>query len=91
MTRKFIPLRTFFCDKNGKLVIFQLPNLPLATWLVFAVLSHLFAPGHVRTVAHDISRVALIVWASLEVYSGASYFRRVLGLAVLVLSIASFW
>ena len=91
MTHKFTSLRTFFCDKDGRLAIMQWPNVPLISWFVFGVLSRLLHAGHGRTITQDISKVALIVWAALEVYSGASYFRRALGLIVLVFTIISLW
>jgi len=89
MTQKFTLLHKFFSDKDGKVVIWQTPNPPLVVWLVFAVLSHLLHAGRWRSSASAVSKGALITWAVLEIYSGASPFRRVLGTAVLIFSIAS--
>jgi hypothetical protein len=89
MTRKFTPLRTFFSDKDGRLAIMQRPNPPLLVWFVFAVLGRLLHQGSIQSTARGISKVAIIIWAVLEVYSGDSYFRRTLGFVVLIFSIAS--
>ena len=89
MTKKFTPLRKFFSDSDGTIAIGQTPNAPLVIWLLFAVLSHLVAPGHWQTLAQSISKGAILIWAIFEIYSGVSPFRRVLGCIVLILSIAS--
>jgi phosphoglycerol transferase MdoB-like AlkP superfamily enzyme len=88
MTRKLIRLRNFFSDKDGKLAMWQKPNIPLICWFVFLVLSHLLPAGNWRAPSQVVSKAAIIIWALLEMYSGASPFRRVLGLIVLILSIA---
>lgn len=73
------PLSRFFRDKDGQVVVAQRPNLPLLVWLVATVLGRLLDAGWLKAVAV----VALAVWALLEVASGASPFRRVLGGVVL--------
>jgi hypothetical protein len=80
------PLRTFITDKHNHVVLWQRPNTPLIVWFVFAVLSRLLH-GNLRTGVRFISHAAIIIWAALEVYSGASPFRRVLGAIVLLLAI----
>jgi hypothetical protein len=89
MVEKFTPLRKFFSDKDGKLAILQAPNTLLIVWLLFLALSHILHPGHWLTLAQVVSKAAIIIWAILEVYSGASPFRRVLGIVVLAVSTAS--
>lgn len=83
------PMHKFFADKDGRLVLWQRPNVPLAIWIVFTVLSHLLHPGNLRNTSQLISHAAIIVWAGLEVISGVSYFRRTLGAIVLVLTITA--
>lgn len=81
-------IKAFFSDKHGKVVIWQSPNLPIILWFVFMLATHM-THGQLRTIFAVISSAALLVWALLEVIQGASYFRRVLGLAVLIATIYS--
>jgi hypothetical protein len=65
---------------TGGLAIWQMPNLPLAIFLVAAAIrrfAHLH--GGVRTTVSVIATVALLWWAGDEVLRGDSPFRRVLG------------
>lgn len=67
-------------------VVAQFPNAPLLVALVAAVVGALLEDG---SVADDIVRVvfyiALAVWASLEATTGVNGFRKVLGIAGLLL------
>jgi hypothetical protein len=83
------PLRKFITDKHDHVVIWQTPNIPLAIWAILAVLSRLFHHGNARSAAELIGHAAIIVWAILEITSGASYFRRTLGAIVLLLTLLS--
>ncbi len=75
-------------DKNGHIVIWQTPNAWLIGWAVLTVLS-LLVNGRTADIFSVIGSVSLIAWASLEVFKGVDYFRRALGLVVLIFSIAS--
>jgi hypothetical protein len=77
----------FFTNKQGKVVVWQSPNLPVVVWFIATVLSHLFATGRPHAVLGLISFGALFTWAWLEIFQGSSYFRRLLGLVVLIYSI----
>jgi hypothetical protein len=79
-------LGRFFQNKHGNLVIWQMPNLPLISWAVFLVLARSL-PHTWQQIALWLSFGSLMVWALLEVVLGASYFRRALGLAVIIWSI----
>jgi hypothetical protein len=81
------PLRRFVSDEDGNVVVWQTPNAPLFTWAVFAVVGHLIRTSHLHTVVRLIAAAALIVWALLELFRGASPFRRTLGAIVLVLTV----
>lgn len=73
-----------FKDKQGHIVIWQWPNVPLYGWLVFKLLS---LAVHVATLKHgfdNLSMAFLFVWAYLEITSGVNYFRRALGLIVMI-------
>ena len=73
-----------FYDKQGKVVIFQIPNLPIIiaglAWLAILFVHS----GALHTILEVIFNAGLIVWAVLEIGWGATVFRRVLGLIVLV-------
>jgi len=71
--------------KTGDLAIVQVPNLPLAIFLVGAAISRLAHPtGATGTAVSIVSDAALVWWAGDEVLRGSSRFRRMLGAVVLV-------
>ncbi|MGZ6005663.1 MAG: hypothetical protein ACXWLH_05985 [Candidatus Saccharimonadales bacterium] len=75
-------------DGEGNVVIWQMPNVPLISWAIFTTLS-LFISGKTSDVLSWIAGVSLIVWAILEIFKGVNYFRRTLGLIVLVFAVIS--
>jgi len=78
-----------FRDSNGNIVIAQPPNPPLLIWFV-ATLSKLFlTTGTINTGLDIIAFTSLVVWSLLEVFQGVNYFRKGLGLVVLVAVIIS--
>jgi len=83
-------LARFFTNADtGRVVVVQPPNLPLAVFLVATVVRWLAHPaGTAGTVVTAVGRGALLVWAALEIGWGDSPFRRVLGTAVLVATVA---
>ena len=81
-------LPSFFKDKQGHIVIWQMPNLPIIGWAVFLLASK-FVEGQTQTILSYVSTAFLLVWACMEIISGASYFRRLLGVVVLVFTIYS--
>ena len=82
-----VAVKGFFTDKNDRVVLWQAPNLPLYLAMAGWLLGRL-----TDGVGHDIGRVvfvtSLIVWAALELLKGVTHFRRVLGLAVLIATVA---
>ncbi|MEH2060150.1 MAG: hypothetical protein V7K97_29250 [Nostoc sp.] len=78
-----------FRDGNGKIVLAQMPNLPLIVWIVASLLSLIFTSGKTNTVLDLLANGSLFTWAWLELFQGVNYFRRALGLAVLIGIIAS--
>ncbi len=76
-----------FRDSEGHVIIAQLPNLPIMVWALAMLLKVAFATGRVRIALELISFGSLFTWAWEELFQGQSYFRRGLGLAVLVISI----
>jgi hypothetical protein len=79
-----------FRDRTtGAIVIAQLPNLPLAVFIVAAVIRSVAHPaGTVGIVVGAIATVALLWWAGDEVLRGVNPFRRILGAVVLVVTVA---
>lgn len=83
MFEKF--LKNMFLDANGRLVIAQMPNPPILLACLFILLGIL--PGLNNILTSLFSALAhgfVFVWAYLEIVSGVNYFRRFLGLIVLI-------
>lgn len=73
-------------DDKGSLAIFQRPNLTLIVWILATLLTKITS-GTIDDFFGLIAFGALFTWAWLELFQGTNYFRRVLGFAVLALSI----
>jgi len=76
-------------DKNGRITLWQSPNLPIIVWAVAVMVSKLVTNGKPHQVLELIAFGAIFTWAWLEVFTGVNYFRRSIGVIVLVLSIHS--
>ncbi|MBN3878894.1 MAG: hypothetical protein ACYTXT_30115 [Nostoc sp.] len=73
-----------FRDSNGKIVLAQMPNPPLILWIVASLLTLVFTSGKINTVLDFLANGSLFTWAWMEIFQGVNYFRRALGLAVLI-------
>ena len=73
-----------FRDSNGNLVIAQPPNLPIIVWGVASLLKLIFTSGFINLGLDLIAFGSLFTWAWLELFQGVNYFRRALGLSVLI-------
>lgn len=73
-----------FRDSEGKIVIAQIPNLPLIVWIVASLLKILFTTGKINLGLDLLAFGSLFTWAWEELFQGVNYFRRGLGLLVLV-------
>ncbi len=74
----------FFKDKEGNIVIAQMPNLPILVGFA-ATIFHLVLPGgQLQAAAGLIGFGSLFTWAWQELFDGVNYFRRSLGLISLV-------
>jgi hypothetical protein len=78
----------FIRDKNGRVQVFQFPNLPIIAWLGCMVVN-LLTKGVLQSSFSQLSLIFLSIWSYLEITSGASYFRRTLGLVIAVLIIGN--
>ena len=74
----------FFRDDQGNIVIAQPPNPPLILWGVASLLKLVFTSGLTNVALDLIAYGSLFTWAGLELFQGVNYFRRTLGLIVLV-------
>jgi hypothetical protein len=75
----------FWRDRQGRIVIFQLPNIWLIAWVILTCIS-LLAPSHsTANTFWWLSSAALAIWALLEIGRGVNYFRRLLGLLILIM------
>ena len=71
-------LRSLFLTQNGKIVVVQKPNPPLYGFVIGAYVSALTS-GTLSSIAGYIAYVSIAYWALLEVRSGVTLFRRLLG------------
>lgn len=79
-------LKRLFCDARGNVVIVQRPN----RWLVLAAAAWAIqhaGPEDWRDFGQGLWYAALVVWTLLELTKGVNWFRRLLGLAVLVTTV----
>ncbi len=78
-----------FRDSDGNIVLAQMPNLPLLVWVVATLLKLLLTSGNIHTGLDALAFGSLFTWAWQELFQGVNYFRRALGLIVLLVVIAS--
>lgn len=81
----------FFKDNHGRLVIWQTPNLPLSVWAICTALGAVIQKGWFHNGVSSLGQAAIIVWAYLELRSGQSPFRRMLGGIILAFIIYGFF
>lgn len=74
----------FFRDDNGNIVIAQPPNPPIIVWGVASLLKLFFTNGLTNVGLDLVAYGSLFTWAWMELFQGVNYFRRSLGLVVLV-------
>jgi hypothetical protein len=81
--------RFFRNPRTGDVVVAQMPNMPLWVFLAATAVRVLFRPdGSVGTLVSIVGTAGLVVWAGLEIARGDSPFRRVLGVVVLLATVA---
>ncbi len=72
-------------DTDGKVVVAQFPNLPLFVWAIATLLGKVIPEGSANQFLEIIAFGAIFTWAWLELFSGFTYLRRLLGLVILCL------
>jgi hypothetical protein len=78
-----------FRDGSGKVVIAQMPNLPIIIWVVLSLLKIVYKTGRINLGLDILASVSLFIWAVQELFQGVNYFRRGLGAIVLIALMAS--
>ncbi|MBF2004498.1 hypothetical protein ACF3DV_22685 [Chlorogloeopsis fritschii PCC 9212] len=78
-----------FRDSDGNIVVAQMPNLPIIVWFTASLLKLVFTTGEINIGLDVLAIGSLFTWAWLELFQGVNYFRRALGLVVLIGIIAS--
>jgi hypothetical protein len=77
----------FFKDRHGKVKVWQTPNLPLMLWAVATAANMVARHGSPHKFFDVVAFGAIFTWAYLEVRTGDSWFRRVLGALVLIVTV----
>jgi hypothetical protein len=76
-------------NRRGDIVIWQTPNIWLIAWVILTCVS-LFASSHsMANIVWWLSSAVLATWALLEIFKGVNYFRRGLGLVVLLMTVGA--
>lgn len=78
-----------FRDSDGQIVLAQMPNLPLIGWIVASLLRLVLTTGKISIGLEALAFGCLFTWAWEELFQGVNYFRRALGLIVLIWAIAT--
>jgi len=78
-----------FRDSEGKIVLAQMPNLPILVWLAATLLNLIPTTGDIHTGLDALAFGSLFTWSWLELFGGVNYFRRSLGFIVLLGALAS--
>jgi len=73
-----------FRTREGKIVIGQMPNLPVLVGLFSTLLLFILPGSKIQTVVALVAFGTLFTWAWQEIFEGVNYFRRALGLISLV-------
>lgn len=81
-------LDKIFKDKNGRVILGQKPNLPLVVWFASLILQKV-SSDNLQSLYELISFGAIFTWAWLEIFQGVNYFRRILGLVVMFITLYS--
>jgi hypothetical protein len=80
----------FLSRHSGRITFAQWPNIPLWAFAVLSGVSRIFHPsGSTASFLRALAIAALAVWAVDELVRGVNPFRRILGAAVLVATVAN--
>jgi len=71
-------------DKNGKVVLGQSPNIPIVIFISLTLCSFILPEGQAKATVSQLATCFAVVWAYLEITQGVNYFRRVLGIIIMI-------
>ena len=74
----------FFKDSEGKVVLVQSPNWSIIGWFSSKLIGYIHLPTQYHNGFVFLETAFLFAWAGSELFTGANYFRRALGLLVLI-------
>ncbi len=66
-------------DRNGTVVIGQVPNIPLVVFFITGVFAIVSFHGFWHGLAQLIAILSILFWAWLEIRSGVTRMRRLMG------------
>lgn len=75
-------------DKNGVVTLWQRPNAWLIGWAAITTIS-LFFTRRPADILSSVASLSLVIWALLEMSRGINYYRRFLGVIVLLYAVAA--
>ena len=75
----------FWYDRHGNFVVWQRPNFLLWIWIAAFIISIILSDGAFERFIGLLGLLAILIWAVLELGWGVNYFRRLVGLGVLLL------
>jgi hypothetical protein len=73
-----------FRNSEGQIIIIQIPNLPILIWTLASLLKLVFTTGRINLGLEMLAFASLFSWAWGELFEGVNYFRRGLGLLVII-------
>lgn len=80
-----------FRNKQGNILLWQKPNLPLYLWVISFILLSIFnyvnITGKLINILELLKFGFIFVWAWLELLEGENYFRKFLGLTIIIIVI----
>jgi hypothetical protein len=92
MVQSVIPkILNIFKDPEGRIVIWQPPNLLLIVWVFCKLLVVVVNIDNLETGFSSLGSASLFAWAYLEARSGVNIFRKTLGLIVACVIIWTFF
>jgi hypothetical protein len=70
--------------QNKKFIIFQFPNRYLWVMIFSGIISR-FVTGKFHAFAYSVFIIATIIWSYEEITTGVNWFRKLLGVTVMLL------
>lgn len=75
--------------RRGKRVIAEVPNLPLLVFMGSVILNVILYPGVIQKSFGYLGYAALLYWGILELKSGRSRFRKLLGILGIIAAVGA--